>query len=175
LKENGTMSRRTIFLFIFLLNGIVILPGQNMNNKRMGKVLEALADSISGADGFWEFYLDGRVMLGLTDESHNRMRIMSPITTSPKISPEELQACMEANFHTALDVKYAIADGILWSVYIHPLAELSKEQLQDAVKQVYQAAETFGSTYSSTDLAFPKRDATPGSDRPPTINNEKKT
>ena len=62
---------------------------------------------------------------------------------------------MVANFHSALDVKYALSDEIIWSVYVHPLKELSEEQVADAVKQVYTAAKTFGSSYSSTNLVFP--------------------
>jgi len=64
--------------------------------------------------------------------------------------------CMEANFHTALDSKYAISNNILWSAFIHPLKELTERQLIDAVSQVYSAARTFGSSYSSGALSFRK-------------------
>lgn len=64
---------------------------------------------------------------------------------------------MEANFHTALDVKYAISDDILWSVFIHPLKELNKDEVLSAINQVYEASVTYGTTYSSTGLTFPDR------------------
>jgi hypothetical protein len=60
-----------------------------------------------------------------------------------------------ANFHSALDVRYALSDEIIWSVYTHPLESLSPDQLKDAISQVYMAAVTFGTTYSSSDLVFP--------------------
>mgnify|MGYP000279780697 CR=1 FL=1 len=60
-----------------------------------------------------------------------------------------------ANFHSVLDVKYALSDEIIWSVYAHPLQELSELQVVDAIQQVYAAALTFGSSYSSTNLVFP--------------------
>ena len=60
-----------------------------------------------------------------------------------------------ANFHSALDLKYAISDDVLWSTFIHPLRELTVAQVKDAVSQVYYANRTFGTTYTSTDLVFP--------------------
>ena len=62
---------------------------------------------------------------------------------------------MVANFHSVLDVKYALSDEIIWSVFTHPLKELSEHQVEDAIKQVYAAALTFGGSYSSTDMVFP--------------------
>ena len=63
---------------------------------------------------------------------------------------------MEANFHSVLDARYAVSEDILWVAYIHPLRELQPAQAVDAIVQVYNAALTFGTSYSSTDLAFPK-------------------
>ena len=86
------------------------------------------------------------------------MRIISPIAESKAISDELLKAAMVANFHTALDVKYAITDGILWSVFIHPLKELSENQVRDALSQVYNANVNFGTTFTSSSLTFPAAD-----------------
>jgi len=63
---------------------------------------------------------------------------------------------MEANFHTALDVKYAVADGMIWVAYIHSLSPLTDDQLISALGQVRSAAITYGTIYTSTDLVFPK-------------------
>ena len=72
-----------------------------------------------------------------------------------EVSKKEMYECMEANFHSALDVKYAVSDEIMWAVYIHPLKELSDDQVRDAIKQVFFAVLSYGTTYSSTDLTFP--------------------
>jgi len=68
---------------------------------------------------------------------------------------EELLNALVANFHSVLDVKYALSDEIVWSVYAHPLKELTETQVIDAIEQVYVAALTFGDSYSSTNLVFP--------------------
>jgi len=89
------------------------------------------------------------------DENANRMRIISPIVETKDLEEEQLLNALVANFHSALDVKYALSDEIMWSVFIHPLRELSTNQVLDAIDQVHAASATFGNTYSSTGLVFP--------------------
>ncbi|MBC8753778.1 hypothetical protein H2O64_03795 [Kordia sp. YSTF-M3] len=126
-----------------------------MNNTTLGELLTKQADTIQGQAGNWRFAVNDKIFICLTDEKNNRMRIISPITEVSNVDEKILKNCLTANFHTALDVKYAISDGILWSVFIHPLKELSEAQITDAVAQVYNANYTFGTIYSSTNLSFP--------------------
>ena len=90
----------------------------------------------------------------VVDESNNRMRIICPIAEEKDVKKEHLKKCMEANFHTVLDVKYAIYEGYMWSIFVHPLKELSEDQVADAMSQVKTAAATYGSTYQSSNLIF---------------------
>lgn len=150
------------FAFFLLFSLFFCLPTQNlqaqkMNNKKLHKVLTELSDTIAGEKGYWQLAYRELPMLVLTDEKHNRMRIVTPITLVKDLDKAILRKALEANFHTALDVKYAISEDRVWSVFIHPLKELSDNQVKDAVKQVYSAAVTFGITYTSTDLSFPSK------------------
>lgn len=128
---------------------------QNMNIEKIGEIFKSVADSIQGGKGQWQFQIKKVVFMCVTDTKYNRMRIISPIAEAKQIDEKLKSAALVANFHSALDVKYAIADDILWSVFIHPLKELSEAQVKDAIKQVYSANVTFGTTFSSTDLVFP--------------------
>ncbi|MCB4798289.1 hypothetical protein [Neotamlana laminarinivorans] len=138
---------------------LLILPflsfSQSMTNATLHELYTSVSDSINGKPGRWEFFVNQIPMLSVTDENHNRMRIISPITDANNLNDELIKAALVANFHTALDVKYAVSDGILWSVFIHPLKELTKEQVEDAVRQVYSANVNFGTTFNSTSLTFP--------------------
>jgi len=140
--------------FIILLFPL-ILSAQNMNNTTLNTIIQSTADEVQGQDGQWQFKINKRVLICITDSNHNRMRIITPIVEVQKLSSEEVLSALAANFHTALDVKYAISDDIMWSVFIHPLKELSEDQARNAIEQVYSAAETFGVSYSSTNLVFP--------------------
>jgi len=125
-----------------------------MDNAQLLEIITQKTDSIEGTVGSWQFMHQGVQLLCITDANNNRMRIMSPITPSHVLDKELLLDAMTANFHSALDVRYAIANDILWAAFIHPLRELSTKEVESAISQVYLAAKTFGTTFSSTSLIF---------------------
>jgi hypothetical protein len=126
-----------------------------MTNDKLQDIYSSVTDSIEGRLGAWQLQVNDVTLISLTDTKHNRMRIISPISEINLVSDDLLKAALVANFHTALDVKYAITDGILWSVFTHPLKELSEDQVRDALSQVYYANINFGSSFASTSLTFP--------------------
>ena len=126
-----------------------------MNNEQLEQVFRKLTKDIEGSSGRWQFIVYDVQIVCLTDTLHNRMRIMAPIKKHEEMTSDEYKRCMQANFHSALDVKYAISEDLLWVVFMHPLQELTQSQAEDAVQQVYSAVKTYGSTYSSSNLYFP--------------------
>ena len=142
------------FLSILIFSCIAIPAFSQMNNAQLEKILTSQTDSIQGSNGRWQLLLDEMPMIVLTDETNDRMRIIAPIIEASKLDEDLLLDCLTANFHSALDVKYAISEGLLWSVYVHPLSPLTEMEIESAVKQVYAAALTFGTTFSSTPLLF---------------------
>ena len=93
-------------------------------------------------------------MMLISDKNHDRMRIITPIREYSLLTEKVKETIMEANFHSALDARYALRDGVIYSAFIHPLSPLSKAEIESALKQVATLAQTFGSTYSSTELSF---------------------
>ncbi len=144
-------------LILAVIANFLFIPvqSQNMSAERLGELIGEVSDSVQQSGNRWQFVIEDRVLLCIVDESANRMRIISPIAEREKLDEELLLNALVANFHTALDVKYAISDEILWSVFLHPLKELSDAQAKDAILQVYYANLTFGTTFSSTHLVFP--------------------
>ncbi|CAL2102786.1 conserved exported protein of unknown function [Tenacibaculum sp. 190130A14a] len=161
--------RKICFSFVVLWLCIGSLYSQNMTPTKLNNVLTSVSDSIIQLNNQWKFSIKGVPFICIADSTHNRMRIISPIAHSNKLTEELKTASLIANFHTALDVKYAITDDILWSVFIHPLKELSEAQLLDAMSQVYYANVTFGTTFSSTALVFPGKKPKP---KPPIQKNK---
>ena len=82
------------------------------------------------------------------------MRIISPIKSSENISKDKLYRMMQANFDSALDARYSIAKGKLWSAYIHPLSELTDEQFFSGLAQTITLANSYSDSYSSGALVF---------------------
>ena len=156
LSHSSTSSLFLCFVCSSLLSCTML--GQGMNNEKLEKIFYVVGDTVMGQAGNWQMTVKRVPMFCLTDEMNNRMRIISPVKELKDITAEEMKKCMEANFHSALDVKYCISEDILWVAFVHPLRELTKDQAIDAISQVYNATLTFGTTYSSTDLVFPKRE-----------------
>ncbi len=100
------------------------------------------------------FKVEDRALILVADEKAGRMRIMAPVATAEGLDAATLHRMLQANFDAVLDARYAIANGLVWSAFIHPLPPLDAAQLLQAVTQVYLAAETFGTTYMSGALIF---------------------
>ena len=120
MKFHPAIFLATILFFVF-----PSAHAQNMDNEKLEKILYVVSDTIKGQSGAWEFTLNGMPMLCLTDQSNNRMRIISPVREVKDVSDEQMEEAMAANFHSALDVRYAVSNDILWVAYIHPLKELT--------------------------------------------------
>lgn len=125
-----------------------------MTNVRIWKLLHEEMEGVQGQMGNWQFILRNRPMMIITDVGANRMRIMTPIIEETKLDSIHYKIMLEANFDKALDAKYAIFNTIVWSVFTHPLEELKKNQLKDAIEQVVTLSENFGTSYTSTDMVF---------------------
>ena len=125
-----------------------------MTNQRLDALIRNNAQNVEGQLGYWQLNISGRDLLVITDASHNRMRIMSPVAAQERMDEAELIRLLEANFSSALDAKYALRDGTLWSVFTHPMGELTDEQFLDCLAQVFNLANNFGSSYASSNLTF---------------------
>lgn len=146
--------RNIIVSFVLFLT-LGISYSQEMTSAQLLEIIEQEADTVKANGNSIQFLLKETVLICIYDENANRMRIISPIVKREEIGEEELLNAFVANFHSALDVKYALSDEIIWSVFTHPLMELSEHQVVDAINQVYSAAVTFGGSYSSTNIVFP--------------------
>lgn len=127
---------------------------EGMDSARIGEILEKLELESVGSDGRWRLVLDGRAVMIITDEAADRLRILTPVTAAEALTEDNLRRVMQANFDSALDARYAIAKGTLWSTFIHPLRSLDDESLLLGLGQVVNLANTFGSSYSSGILLF---------------------
>ncbi len=146
------MYRSLLLLSLLMYSTFIV--GQNMTNEKLEEIFTQKVDTISGYPGYWEMIHKDRQLLCITDANHNRMRIISPIVKTSVLDKNLLLDALTANFHSALDVKYAISKDVLWSVFIHPLKELSEVEAQSALDQVANAASNFGTTFSSTEMIF---------------------
>ncbi len=142
---------RALALVAFLMP--VALSAQeaepHMTLPRMAEIVLALDPEARVAGSGFEFTIDDIPILIVTDVRANRMRAMVPIRAAEGMTAEEMQRVMQANFDSALDARYAVAQGRLWGVFIHPFAQLEKDQLISGLAQTVNVAKTYGSLYTS--------------------------
>lgn len=125
-----------------------------MDQATLEKIIIEHSTSHSGKGGVVEFeFLDINLAV-ISDKSHDRMRIITPITRYSDMTTGQIDAVMLANFHSALDARYAVSDGLLYSVFIHPMSSLNEGAIVDAMNQVANLALSFGSAYSSGKLLY---------------------
>ena len=90
----------------------------------------------------------------VADPTADRMRIVTPILPAAQLDEPILIRLMQANFDSALDARYAIGQGILWSTFIHPLSPLTEQQFLSGIGQTINTAQSFGTTFSSGEVVF---------------------
>ena len=125
-----------------------------MDVAQLRALIFGLADQAEGGEHAWHFVYRGVQMACMTDSGFGRMRIVAPIIEASELRPDHMYAMLDANYHSALDVRYAISDGMVMAAFIHPLVPLDEEQVRAAVRQVASAVQTFGGSYSSGELVF---------------------
>ena len=145
--------------------GESLSPGNDDRQKSAGDpVVTAAArirDAIKRIDPLAEFsgnsanFTVERVPVTLVyDLNADRMRLVAPIASTEEVDEALLLRLMQANFESALDARYAIAQGALWSTFIHPLSQLSREEFVSGLGQTVNLVLTFGRSYNSGAVVF---------------------
>ncbi|MEM7734142.1 MAG: type III secretion system chaperone [Pseudomonadota bacterium] len=125
-----------------------------MTYEKLGRIIFALdPEAQPQGPGFVLTIAEVRVLV-VVDPNSDRMRAMVPVSEVSGLTPNDLFRMMQANFDTALDARYAIANDTLWSTFIHPLSPLERDQLISGLGQVVNAAKTYGTLYSGGLMQF---------------------
>ena len=155
------MNWKNVALIILISTGVLFSQEKKQPPKpakmtfvKLDKIIRNFSTTVQQGPNFWQF-LDGDIqMMCIVDTTHDRMRVITPIIDTDELTEEHKEKIMAANFHSALDARYAANDGVLYSAFIHPLSPLREKELRAALKQVSVLARTFGTTYSSSELIF---------------------
>ncbi|MCH9655574.1 MAG: YbjN domain-containing protein [Planctomycetes bacterium] len=125
-----------------------------LNVQSISELLNEVSTLLETGEGCWKIEYGNRVLFLIVDEEHDRMRMMTPILKEEDLDEDDLWEVMEANFDRSLDARYAIGDGILWSLFLHPLTDLGRNLFLDGLDQVVTLANNFGGSYCSSDIIF---------------------
>lgn len=125
------------------------------------EVAASLREAVRRIDPTAEFSQSGATfrvnMVPITliyDINVDRMRLLAPVRPLDEIEPEIMIRMMQANFESALDARYAVAQGIVWSTFVHPLSSLTPDEFGSGLGQTVNLVTTFGSAYTSGAIIF---------------------
>ena len=153
--QGSALRRVTITLLAMLTLLSSFMVSAKMTPELMLQTIRDYTDDVKQEGNLIGFSYKGIAVYCIFDANADRMRFVSPIIEVEKVPQEALIVALQANYHSVLDARYAIGDGLVHSVFIHPLSPLSVAELQSAIRQVSHAALTFGDEYSSGELFFP--------------------
>lgn len=122
--------------------------------EQMDEVIKALDSDATRTGNNWQFTLEQRIMIVVTDAKAARMRILTPIALIEDLPTEIMQRLMQANFDTALDARYAVAQELVWGAFLHPLDTLTVRDFASGILQTHSIGTTFGTTFSSGALSY---------------------
>ncbi|MEL6198840.1 MAG: hypothetical protein AAF545_07335 [Pseudomonadota bacterium] len=125
-----------------------------MTVDRIETIIERLDEDYERNGNSILFSFAERQILLVSDPAADRMRIMIPVNDAAALDPEELMRLMQANFDSALDARYAIANGTLWSTFLHRLSTLTEIDFLSGIGQTINTADSFGTSYSSGEFVF---------------------
>ncbi len=120
-----------------------------MDLEKLNALILKINPEVTREENMWQFQLAGRVVYVVADPAADRMRVMSPIAQTGTLPVELYERMLQANFDAALDARYAIAQNLVWSVFIHPLGSLTERELLSGTAQTVTAAINFGTSFSS--------------------------
>lgn len=152
--------RRLLVLFVFLTASCSLFAqseqneAKGMTQARMAEIVAKVAGEYQGSYNNIQFVFNEVPMALISDAASNRMRIIAPVAEVSNLTDAHIKAAMVSNFHLALDARYAIGNGMMFAAYIHPMKELTDQQLESAISQVSTLRLTFGTKYTSGELTF---------------------
>ena len=131
-----------------------VSPPPPMTADALDAAILELGANVDGPPGGLRFEYAGVSVACFSSVPHDRMRLVAPILRVDQLTPDQVGAMLVANYHSALDARYAVSDGVVYAAFLHPLGSLSESQLLSALDQVTALVHTFGTAYSSGALVY---------------------
>ena len=148
------MSVRSLFLALPLLFFSAALTAQNMTLEKLKIYITEDARVIEDQGNMVEYEMDSIRIYMVVDVASDRMRFVAGVAEASSLTPEDHKLLLEANYDRALDAKYALSNGVLWSVFVHPLSDLTPYLIKNGLYQVRNLVYTYGTSYTSTGMVF---------------------
>jgi hypothetical protein len=126
-------------------------PGDPMTPARLETLLRDQVEGVEEVevDDQLRFVHDGVRMICVWDVRADRLRVVAAVAEESALTVASARILLQANFGNTLDARYAIRDGVLYAVYLHPLSTVDARELESALDQVAALVRNYGTSYSA--------------------------
>ena len=124
-------------------------PGDPMTMSRLDTLIRRSVEAVERNGEVWRFDLAGQEVHVIANPRTDRMRIVIAVGEVDGLDASDLYRLLEAGFLSTHDARYALAQGIVWSVYVHPLRSLSDMDFLSGLGQSLNLARSYGTSFSS--------------------------
>ncbi len=121
----------------------------SMTQSRMESIFADEVEAIVGPRGAIQTRVDGITVYLISDSTMDRMRFVAPIRSATDLPGRVVGILIQANFGRTRDARYAVSDGVVYAVFLHPISSLSPDLIRSALSQVLSLVRTFGTSYSA--------------------------
>ncbi len=113
-----------------------------MKPEEIASILERLFDRDCiehKPEDTWQINNDNMTLLVILSADLSWLRLLTPIASVTE-AQSLLPQLLENNFDATQEARYAIAQGVVWGVFHHPLASLIAEDLENAIANLVSLA-----------------------------------
>jgi len=130
------------------------IPDEKMTAASLTELIKKFDENAEAQGNAVQFTLQERDLIFVYDENADRMRVITPIANAALADAALMERMLQANYDAVLDVRYAVANNLIWAVYIHKLSTVTQDDFLSGVAQAVTAAETFGTSFTSGAMVF---------------------
>ncbi len=120
--RRGARTLAVGLMFVLLAPPVLCIADETLNgpmtNDRISTLLDRMDVEWEGSPGHWRFEFNGIAVTVVTDANADRMRIIAPVAVVTELGDAELLRLLQANFDSALDARYAIAQGCPSRIFV---------------------------------------------------------
>ncbi len=120
----------------------------SMDQVRLERLFERQVEKVAGGAGYVRSRVDGVDLHLISDPTTDRMQLVAQVPFDETIGVQHLVGMLQANLHLGLDAKYAVSEGVFYSVFAHRLSTLTEEDFVGGYHQVLTLAQQFESVTS---------------------------
>ena len=126
--------------------------GGPMDQFRLERLFENQVEKVDGGAGYLRTRVDGVDVYLISNPDTDRVQLIVAVPITEAVGVQHLVGMLNANFHPGLDARYALSDGVIYSIFTHRLATLTEEDFVAGYRQALDLAKRFDEVADGIEL-----------------------